>query len=231
MSKSERDVRFQDYLDPFIQSDVLTFQEWALDENDEASLRFQAYICEFFEVHQFRQNSYMGCAIAVNTNNFRVLQVWRHTFKCGNGFVCVVITRASGSGVPIGIISMHLPFGKLEESLVEVRAFQDLHSDISKWIICGDCNSNKVDVMLKSLKDLASANTLHIPTHRSGSDLHVEYDFVFHSTDLCLTKPLAVIPEKFEELLSHTVLQVFTDKTFFSDHAIMRASFEIMISE
>jgi exonuclease III len=228
MSELDRDFRFHDYFDALVQSDVLALQEWALDDNDKASLRFQALIRDLYEVHEFRQNSYMGCAIAVNTDDFSVLQVWRHNFKCGNGFVCVVITQEFGNGEPIGIISMHLPFGKLEESLAEVRAFQDLHSGISKWVICGDCNSNKVDVMLKSLKDLASANTLHIPTHRSGSDRHEEYDFVFHSTDLCLTKPLAVIPEKFDDLLSHTVPQVFTNKTFFSDHAILRASFKIM---
>lgn len=202
-------------------ADLLTLQEWSL-ELEPASAAFQQAIRAHYFVTEFGQNEYMGCCIAVNLKRFEVCETYKNRFVPAphNGFVCCIL-RDRSTHTKIGVVSMHLPFGQLERSLSEISGFIASQKHAT-WIVCGDCNSDRLGTMLRELPGFHTANTARMPTHRSGSDEYQEHDFILHSTNVKMEKPLFVYPDSFHNLLSHNVEQVPTASLFSSDHALLR---------
>ena len=132
----------------------------------------------------------------------------------------------------IGVASLHCSFGKgkaaaeLAKAVALIRGHFHF-SRCARWLLCGDFNTDAKQQLLETLGPTwTEANEANVPTHRSGRDAHVQYDHIVYTTPQLGLVDFAVQPQQFEQLISHHVDQRRdAPPPFFSDHAILRATF------
>jgi len=136
-----------------------------------------------------------------------------------------------------------------KDQLEIIQEFSENSANVSsKVVICGDFNSNNVDLIKKYFPDNKGWQEVHNwdikkCTHRSGydskdekendeqkkhSDRFVRYDFMIYK-DLQLTAPATIDPKTNDQLISHTVDQSANPPEFFSDHAVLRGKFGLIM--
>jgi hypothetical protein len=197
-------------------------------------------IAEFRDSHTVLDdhlNHRAGVAIAFDHSKFSLVMSQYQDF--GGGMKgCLVAALQLRQGPPnaehpmVGVVSVHANFGsgKAAAELAKVQHLINSHyhfSRITQWVIAGDFNSDHKQQLLQTLGPAwTEANQANRPTHRSGKDLHVQYDFMFYKFATLMLHDFSIQPAVHEQLISHAVDQrQQSPPPFFSDHAILRSTF------
>lgn len=229
-------------------ADILCFQEWPYKDPEPFKNRvevstfgFEPTAYKFFDLDSWKyrlDGTRIGCKISLVSQvsepygeGFKQLDS-KGVLQPGNKGFCFI--KFKFAGTDIGIITGHFGFGDelLKTHLTNITNYIAWKSGLKKWIICGDFNSDKnYQIIQESFKPSDGwkeiqdweANEL---THRTGEDEYKDYDYMIYKGVELNEKP-SIFPKSLDQLLSHNTNQSSNPPRYFSDHAILRATFGI----
>jgi len=241
----------------FKNAQILCFQEWAyhdpglqnpksilsipvnyytklgLNENNFA----RDGVCIFYKDYGLKKIAEIGFELDNVANRYKNKSVLIAAFELLPGFLIGIITGHFG-GIFIdsntGIEKGRDDFKKQLQWVSDVCA----KHPIKNWIICGDFNSNEVSLIQSYFpeeqgwgwKDVFDWDIQTHLTHRTGrgEDDYRRYDFMIYK-GIELVEPATIWPNSKDNLLSHTNKQEAKKVGYFSDHAILRGKFGLIM--
>lgn len=188
-----------------------------------------------------------GVMTVINTKKFKIHQSFYEKFDANKKMLVVFITPLNEPLKVIGIINAHVPFKSPdhENSLLKIEAtLKKYENSVAGWIICGDFNHN---ILSKNTIDQTKYTTLiynmipqaykfpfqsnitwnNNPTSISPTGIPEINDYIFYTTNILKPLALSLFPESTNQLLRH-VNQNPQEHSYFSDHAMVRMTFEIL---
>jgi hypothetical protein len=251
MEAQARDTLMADALDDpslFGDCDVICLQEW--DRKDKAFRSFRERLSPRYQLEQLPDK----LLVAFDTTKWAFVSVFKQTFegdpKCG--FVVAMLRRAGTPADPqadapatVGVVSAMLPRSKMggkgpneraAEGLAAVATFIGKQPHMC-WVVAGQTShadrSSLEAVFAHEGLAFTEANPELRPTvqpHSRPSDVWA--DMLFYSDNLALTQPLHLHPAALDDLLPFRpkVEVAITERTFFSDHALLQATFRLPLN-
>jgi hypothetical protein len=197
------------------------------------------------------QTTYDGLLMYINTAKFDIISYEFKTILAHQKLLTTILRTKNESKILIGVITAHFPFIKNDvnqQALHMIQAEILNHPNVTYWIVCGDFNydildstyhrylnknkfnrltsffpnfNNNVMLLAKSVN-----NDYLLPPTAFGAPGHFEFDdYVFFSNNF-KNVYATIFPENPDTLLKHNG-QDPQQKSYFSDHAIIRVEFEL----
>lgn len=220
----------------FASSDIIAMQEYPIDADSSENARLHTALSKNgYKTFVQPQSVRFGVALSYRESAFTLLASEGFSFQVAKENACAIQVLQAADGCTVCIATVHLPFKAPFDAVAEAGArVKQMCTTYkcSSWLICGDFNNNSVEKFRSVLQTATGEKTVleandskAFATHCSGSDKHERYDFMFYSGPSLKQKSCLVNPQEYEQLLSHKRQQDFSSVKFFSDHAVLRASF------